>query len=78
MCGCNLPSRIEQMARFRGSDYKWKAVLITHGILIKIKSRGINDKVEVWNFEIKMLIKILKSFSNKFADQNKGLIKKKC
>ena len=30
MCGCNLPSIIEQMARFRGSDYKWKAVLATH------------------------------------------------
>jgi hypothetical protein len=27
---CNLPSRIEQISRFRGADYKWKGELAIH------------------------------------------------
>ena len=35
----NLPSRIEQMARFRGSDYKWKGDSTTHALPSTIYKR---------------------------------------
>ena len=43
----NLPSRIEQMARFRGSDYKWKGDLAKHAPRRPAASLGLYTLVAV-------------------------------